>query len=66
LGNLWDRSNMIGAAIATAKVAKATGFQTGPGNLAVGAAICCQIKNPAARACLLKHQQAVWNWLLSH
>jgi hypothetical protein len=66
LGNSWDRTNMTNAAAALAKASKAAGWQTGPGDLAVQAAICCQAHNRPVSACLQSHRSAVWDWLIAH
>jgi hypothetical protein len=65
LANTWDRTNMVDAAATGAKAAKASGWKTGPGDLAVAAAICCQAHNPPVAHCLLNHREAVWNWLIA-
>ena len=65
LANTWDRTNMVNAAATAAKAAKPSGWKTGPGDLAVAAAICCQAHNPPIAHCLLNHREAVWNWLIA-
>jgi hypothetical protein len=54
LGNTWDRTNMMGAAKAAWKAG-----HRGP---AVNTAICCQIHNAGAQACLNAHKDLVEQW----
>lgn len=54
LGNVWDRTNMMGAA----KVAWNAGYT----QQAIDAAVCCQIHNPSAQACLAAHRDLVAAW----
>jgi hypothetical protein len=56
LGNIWDRTNMMGAA----RTAAQAGFM----DEAVDAAICSQIHNPTAEACLSRSGEAIAQWLL--
>ena len=58
LGNVWDRTSMMGAA----KTAWTAGFK----DQAVDAAICCQLHNEAAHSCLLSRRDLVNNWFDSH
>ena len=58
LGNTWDRTNMMGATKAA--------NNAGQKDAAVAAAICCQIHNPDAHACLANNRNAVQAWLDSH
>lgn len=55
LGNLWNRTNMMGATKAA--------FAVGQRDAAVNAAICCQIHNSDARACLENNRSAVSAWI---
>jgi len=56
LGNTWDRTNMMYAARQAAR--------EGDKDQAVRAAICCQIHNREAMACLSGNRPAVQAWLL--
>jgi len=58
LGNTWDRTNMMGAAVAASR--------TGQEDAAVNVAICCQIHNPDAHACLENNRAEVQRWLDAH
>jgi hypothetical protein len=58
LGNVWDRTNMMGVT----KAAYRAGFQ----NEAIDASICCQIHNRDAYDCLKSNREAVSRWLNSH
>lgn len=55
LGNTWSRTNMMGAT--------RSAFALGHRDAAVNAAICCQIHNPEAHACLKNNRNAVTSWL---
>jgi hypothetical protein len=58
LGNAWDRTNMMGAAEAA--------YKAGYKEQAVDAAVCCQIHNGAAHACLAGNRDLVKVWLDAH
>jgi hypothetical protein len=58
LGNIWDRTNMMGAAVAA--------YRAGYRDAAINAAICSQIHNGGVYALLSAHRDIVGNWLSSH
>lgn len=58
LGNIWDRTNMMGAT----KAAYHTGFH----EVAINAAICCQADNPHMTLCMQTHRSAIDRWLRNH
>jgi hypothetical protein len=58
LGNIWDRTNMMGAT----KVA----WQAGYKDQAVDAAVCCQVHNNDAHSCLASRRDLVQQWLANH
>ena len=55
LGNLWSRTNMMGATVAAYKA----GYQ----DQAVAAATCCQVHNGGAFVCLQSRPDLVNAWL---
>jgi hypothetical protein len=55
LGNVWDRTNMMGATRAA--------WRVGAKDAAVTAAGCCQIHNPGAKQCLDSRPDLVKDWL---
>jgi hypothetical protein len=57
LGNVWDRTNMMGAT--------EMAWKAGATGQAVEAALCCQIHNPAAYQCLSSHRDVIAAWLSS-
>lgn len=57
LGNSWDRTNMMGLTRTVARSGKV--------EEATDMAICCQVHNADAHACLAKNRRAVQSWLLS-
>jgi hypothetical protein len=58
LGNIWDRTNMMGAT--------KTAWKVGAKDAAVAAATCCQIHNPPAHQCVSSRPDLVKKWLDSH
>lgn len=58
LGNIWDRTNMMGAAVLA--------YQLGYADAGVDAATCSQIHNDAVYQLLLDHPDMVQDWLSSH
>lgn len=58
LGNIWDRTNMMGAAVLA--------YQLGYVDASVDAATCSQIHNDAVYQLLSDHPDMVENWLSSH
>jgi len=58
LGNIWDRTNMMGAAILA--------YKTGYAEQAIDAAICSQIHNDDAHQLLSDNRDIVGDWLSSH
>ena len=58
LGNTWDRTNMMSLAIVA--------FHRGAQNQATAAAICCQVHNASAHACLASRPDLVREWLQRH
>jgi hypothetical protein len=57
LGNIWDRTNMMGAT--------KTAWKAGQHDKAIDAAVCCQIHNDGAHACLQSQRDLVAAWLTS-
>lgn len=57
LGNIWDRTNMMGAAVLA--------YQLGYVEAAVDAATCSQIHNDVVYQLLSDHPDTVQNWLSS-
>jgi|ERR1035438_4135842 hypothetical protein len=58
LGNIWDRTNMMGAAVLA--------YQLGYVDAAVDAANCSQIHNDPVYQLLSQHTDMVEDWLSSH
>lgn len=58
LGNTWDRTNMMSAAVAA--------YHAGYRDAAINAVICSQIHNGQAYALLSANRNVVGNWLASH
>jgi hypothetical protein len=58
LGNIWDRTNMMGAAVVA--------YRAGYRDPAINAAICSQIHNGEVYALLSANRGIVGNWLASH
>jgi|SRR5579872_1846610 len=58
LGNTWDRTNMMGAAVAA--------YRLGYVDAAVNAAICSQIHNDGAHQLLSANRGIVAQWLGQH
>jgi hypothetical protein len=58
LGNIWDRTNMMGAAVGA--------YRAGYVDAAINAAICSQIHNQGVYALLSANRGIVGNWLASH
>ena len=58
LGNIWDRTNMMGAAVLA--------YQLGYVDAAVDAATCSQIHNEAVYQLLSEHPDMVEAWLSGH
>lgn len=58
LGNIWDRTNMMGAAVLA--------YRAGYRDAAINAAICSQIHNGGVYALLSANRGIVGNWLASH
>jgi len=58
LGNVWDRTNMMGAAVLA--------YRAGYRDAAINAAICSQIHNGGVYALLSANRGIVGNWLASH
>jgi hypothetical protein len=58
LGNIWDRTNMMGAAIQA--------YRLGFHDEAVDAATCSQVHNPNVYQLLSDHSDIVEDWLSSH
>jgi hypothetical protein len=55
LGNLWDRSKMMGAAV--------NAYKSGAKIEAINVAVCCQYHNPPAQQCLASRRDIVQAWL---
>jgi hypothetical protein len=58
LGNIWDRTRMMGAAVAA--------YHAGYRDAAINAAICSQIHNGQAYGLLSTNRNIVGNWLATH
>jgi hypothetical protein len=58
LGNIWDRTNMMGLAKTTARAGQCTP--------AVGIAACCQEHNGECKAAIQAHPTEVCDWLRNH